>query len=688
MKRNRSSAATIVAAGVALLLLPAHAQDTVVFEPIVFETIADPAFVGRGPGPDGFVGTDDDVEDPKNASGTVTYGISTTGQLLYSQATTTINEPYVFENGRSTITDFSTSGTLGPGFSFADIPILECWRNICFLSDPIPFIHEMLTDLQGRTDGEYSLALCEGEPPCLTADAITIWPIREGFFNQSSRGKGFLLRRGEDPTQLPGTDQALTSYLEQLIEVVPDDWTAIAIKAGGRLDCADWDPEAEGFLEVTDQTIKDTYVALQPSPDRVVLLRNNGRPDTFNPKYIYQNFELIQKLADAPGNQSLHFGRKQLAEDYGDLKAEDWVGVQNNTFTLNPDGVCVLETPGRVITNEGFEDGLLGMAGEYIPMPFDGTTIGGVVATVSTSPIEFIVVPTPVNIEIKPDDPLDPIIFEVEILGPHTFDVADVDFPTLTFGLGRAHPIHEIDGEGGHLVDGTMEGSSLSRVDFRGSVFEWSTSTGEIEGTLGVYDVPEGTSLVPVVASNIEFTATGMSGGNGSFKGWKNVLDAIYLDFTDEPPVLWKGNPGEVYDAFIEDQHLVWHLHPRGISGGKGDPTPVSVFHRVVSPNHQSADEGLLTFTTEAVPKPNILVSHYLAEETGFDFEDEWTQRQACLRGETRDGIPFEGCSLLPEPSSSLLQGATLAVLGLLVPLHPLRRRRARRLSRRAVGSS
>ena len=37
--------------------------------------------------------------------------------LLYSEETTTIREPFVFENGASTITDFSSVGSLHPLFS-------------------------------------------------------------------------------------------------------------------------------------------------------------------------------------------------------------------------------------------------------------------------------------------------------------------------------------------------------------------------------------------------------------------------------------------------------------------------------------------------------------------------------------------------------------------------------------------
>jgi len=121
---------------------------------VEFKTIQDPAFVGRGPGPDGFVGTADDVLDPNNTAGTVAYAISSQLLFLYSEATTTINEPFVFENGRSIVTDFTTSGSLVPGFSFTD--------DLTAVIPGISLPHEMWTDLQGRTDGEYYLIRCTG----------------------------------------------------------------------------------------------------------------------------------------------------------------------------------------------------------------------------------------------------------------------------------------------------------------------------------------------------------------------------------------------------------------------------------------------------------------------------------------------------------------------------------------------
>ena len=52
----------------AVCLTPARATGMV-----VFESIQDPEFVGRAPGPDGFIGTPDDVPNALNVQGTVSW---------------------------------------------------------------------------------------------------------------------------------------------------------------------------------------------------------------------------------------------------------------------------------------------------------------------------------------------------------------------------------------------------------------------------------------------------------------------------------------------------------------------------------------------------------------------------------------------------------------------------------------
>jgi hypothetical protein len=620
--------------------LSAHAGD-----PVVFETIRSPAFVGWGPGADGFIGTGDDVADANNTAGTTTYEISPMALLLlYAESTTTIRERFAFENGTSTIVDFDTTGSLVPGFTFVDA---DTDRDM--FATPLP--HELVTRLDGSTDGEYYVAYCIGTAPCIPhGDVFDASISAESFVHHSGRGAGFLLRRGEDPFSLPGISVSLASYLEMLTGIVPSEWTAIAIRAGGRLDCANWDPSAFGFLASTEADTRALFALLDPSYDEVATVAGDF--------FVYRNFAAVETFNAAPNQVRMNV--TQLLDGPGGTPGS-FVGIQFNALRIQPDLVCQFETAGSLITPSGA--GTLPAETWRSRRPETHlSAIGGVVATFSTSLIDFDFLPTPVEIDVAPGsivnwvDPSGPNAVPVAILGSPSFDVSEVDPATLEFGPGRAAALQHAIAPGAN--------ATFQRVDFSGESFPDPSGRppAMISGTLGVYDVPAGTTLVPVSASSVELTATGTTDSDGVFGGWKSVLGTVNLDFTEDPPRLVGRPPSQLFTTtrVLEDGERNWHIHPAAQNPSFPPQPGTELFDRRVQSIGDSY-HGPIVLAATPVPAPDALFADYSAADTGLSPGDTL----ACVTGELFDGTAFEGCDtvIVPEPSAAAMAAACLLVL-------------------------
>jgi hypothetical protein len=206
MKHIRTFIGTILAATlVAFCLPPAQALGA-----MVFESIQDPAFIGLGAGPDGFIGTPDDVQNLDNINGTVTYVTGGWSDAFVDGITFTINEPFIFENGESTITDFSLLGRVRGGGLLGPLDVTDI---------PSTLPHEIVTNVLWRQVTLQTIGECFGAP-CTEANAVLA---------MDQESTGFFLLRGNDPNLLPGIDPSLASYLNMLSGMVPPNWTTIYV---------------------------------------------------------------------------------------------------------------------------------------------------------------------------------------------------------------------------------------------------------------------------------------------------------------------------------------------------------------------------------------------------------------------------------------------------------------------------
>jgi outer membrane receptor protein involved in Fe transport len=124
--------------------------------------------------------------------------------------------------------------------------------------------------------------------------------------------------------------------------------------------CADWDPEEHGFPLVSVDRTLEIYNELDPSPVAIPLL---GGGSGEAPKFVYFNVDLYSELL-AQGvvpNTSL-----RRYEDPDNPGEELFAYIQNKTFQVSTDEVCVLAPPGNVVTPNGAIDAGSPPAGTFV----------------------------------------------------------------------------------------------------------------------------------------------------------------------------------------------------------------------------------------------------------------------------------------------------------------------------------
>ena len=177
---------------------------------VLFTTLTDPIFAERLPGPDGFLGTADDIATPGvNLGGTATYvefrDVSpAAGTDFHSFGTGSfqIDQPLVASGGQVLVTDFSISltneQTNGLSSTSSDVPVQP---------------HQLLFEFPGVIQADYMLRT----------------ELSLGTLEADLSLAGFTLLPGVDPTLLPGIDSATAAYLEFLTTIAPSGWSAITI---------------------------------------------------------------------------------------------------------------------------------------------------------------------------------------------------------------------------------------------------------------------------------------------------------------------------------------------------------------------------------------------------------------------------------------------------------------------------
>lgn len=186
----------------------------------VLHTLQDASFVGMLPGPDGFVGTGDDVPlAGANPAGSATFS-TTLGTALgdvttFFDGSASLPRPVALVGG-SVSNTFSVDLRGLPTFGFPG--------NYFSLPNPPPSASASIDGLAQTV--AFTLGGCFDATSCDPAAP----PLDVEFDLELA---GVTLARGVDPGALVGIDADEAAYLDQLIGLAPADWTAIQLVRSG-----------------------------------------------------------------------------------------------------------------------------------------------------------------------------------------------------------------------------------------------------------------------------------------------------------------------------------------------------------------------------------------------------------------------------------------------------------------------
>lgn len=127
-------------------------------------------------------------------------------------------------------------------------------------------------------------------------------------------------------------------------------------------ECADWDPEKNGFLESSQEFMQQSYQELLPSNepipviDRITIINGPILAD----RYVFENVELFETLSaseqfsgDKRELPVMENGQPKVGPDGKYIPSGVFVGIQPDKHIIGADEVCLIAIPGRVLTAKG-----------------------------------------------------------------------------------------------------------------------------------------------------------------------------------------------------------------------------------------------------------------------------------------------------------------------------------------------